>query len=60
MFTYYHTHIHVCKSIYIYIMLCSNFGEKVTSVTFQLDCHNPEAWAGGGVSFAPWQSERPW
>ena len=43
-----------------YIMLCSNFGEKVTSVTFQLDCHNPEAWAGGGVSFAPWRSERPW
>ena len=49
-----------CVYISIYIMLCSNFGEKVTSVTLQLDCHNPEAWAGGGVSFAPWQSERPW
>ena len=110
IFTYYHTHIHVCVYIYgvaskfgygsargdpdvwngldhlrfgmdrgygsacgfrvwigalyfdsqPYIMLCSNFGEKVTSVTFQLDCHNPEAWAGGGVSFAPWRSERPW
>ena len=61
MYVSLYIYIYIYVYIYIqYIMLCSNFGEKVTSVTFQLDCHNPEAWAGGGVSFAPWQSERPW
>ena len=50
-------HLHIRHA---HIMLCSNFGEKITSATLQLDYHNPEAWAGGGVSSAPWQSERPW